>query len=270
VATITCGACGFSREVDDQKLRPELLWVTCKKCGSKFVIDGAVLLQRDESSLKLDWGDRPPPLPGTAPGAVAPAGVYVAPPALEEAPPPDPAAAAPPDSLYAAGVVDRSMYVGSEPVTYAGPASFFSRTVAYILDGVIVSAVSSGVTMAFMTNIPESARQEILQAAQRGEPILAHAGKYWGVILIAQLMVFTLFTIMPLTLWGLTIGKAVLGIRVVTATGETPGLLRVILRETLGKGCSACIVYLGFLMAIWDDRNQALHDKIAGTFVVQK
>ena len=75
---------------------------------------------------------------------------------------------------------------------------------------------------------------------------------------------------MPLSRWGRTPGKAALGLRVVTANGETPGLFRSLLRETLGKGLSSCILYLGFLLALFDERHQALHDKIAGTFVVEK
>ena len=67
---------------------------------------------------------------------------------------------------------------------------------------------------------------------------------------------------------GQTLGKMAVGIRVVNNRGTKPGLARAALRESLGKAISTLVLLLGFLWAIWDSRNQAWHDKLAGTYVV--
>ena len=65
-----------------------------------------------------------------------------------------------------------------------------------------------------------------------------------------------------------TIGKALLGLKVSTVGGERASALRILGRE-LAKIVSAIPLYLGFLLAAFTGRKQALHDMIAST-VVQK
>jgi uncharacterized RDD family membrane protein YckC len=36
-----------------------------------------------------------------------------------------------------------------------------------------------------------------------------------------------------------------------------------------GKYVSAIILLIGYLMMLWDDKKQTLHDKMAGTLVVK-
>lgn len=72
-----------------------------------------------------------------------------------------------------------------------------------------------------------------------------------------------------LYLWqGETPGKRVLGIRVVSSDQSGLSLGRIILRETLGKFLSAILFGIGYFMMPFTKRKQALHDKLAGTFVV--
>jgi uncharacterized RDD family membrane protein YckC len=68
---------------------------------------------------------------------------------------------------------------------------------------------------------------------------------------------------------GLTPGKAVFGLRVRKTSGESPGLVTMLLREWVGKFVSGLFFSLGFLWAIFDRDRQAWHDKIAGTVVVK-
>ena len=68
------------------------------------------------------------------------------------------------------------------------------------------------------------------------------------------------------TVWGRTLGKAVLGIRVVGPDGTPPGIRRTLVRETLGKFLSAIFLMIGFLMAA-GKQKLALHDRISGTRV---
>ena len=56
---------------------------------------------------------------------------------------------------------------------------------------------------------------------------------------------------------GQTPGMTVVGIRVVTPHGS---------RLSVGR---AFVRYVGYFMIVWDRRKQALHDKIADTYVVR-
>lgn len=70
---------------------------------------------------------------------------------------------------------------------------------------------------------------------------------------------------------GMTPGKWLLGEQVVEKlTGNYPGFGRMLLRETIGKFTSGIFLGLGYFWAIWDKDNQAWHDKIGGTVVVQR
>ena len=64
-----------------------------------------------------------------------------------------------------------------------------------------------------------------------------------------------------------SIGKLALGLKVVDDKGERPTLLRSIGRNA-GKTLSLFTIFVGFMMAGWTARKQALHDKIAGCYVI--
>ena len=67
---------------------------------------------------------------------------------------------------------------------------------------------------------------------------------------------------------GQTIGKLMLGIRVVKTNGEPLSAMDAILRY-LGYYLNSAILMLGWLWATWDDDRQGWHDKLAGTVVVK-
>lgn len=70
---------------------------------------------------------------------------------------------------------------------------------------------------------------------------------------------------------GRSPGKKLLGLRVISLeTGRPAGFWRMMLRDVVGKWVSAVVLYLGFLWAIWDEKHQGWHDKIAGTVVVSE
>ncbi|HTE59475.1 MAG TPA: RDD family protein [Solirubrobacteraceae bacterium] len=67
---------------------------------------------------------------------------------------------------------------------------------------------------------------------------------------------------------GQTVGKRVLGIRVIDfKVGGPIGYGRGLLR-TVARYLSGIILLLGYLWMLWDPEKQTWHDKIAGTVVV--
>ncbi|MEA3336250.1 MAG: RDD family protein [Chloroflexota bacterium] len=66
---------------------------------------------------------------------------------------------------------------------------------------------------------------------------------------------------------GQTVGKAVLGLRVITDEGAPPSFGKALLRY-VGYIISGIVLSLGFLWIAFDRKRQGWHDKIAGTYVV--
>lgn len=67
-----------------------------------------------------------------------------------------------------------------------------------------------------------------------------------------------------------TLGKMAVGVKVTAEGGEEAGLGKIILRETAGKIISAITLSVGYIMAGFTKKKQALHDIIAQTTVVYK
>ena len=66
-----------------------------------------------------------------------------------------------------------------------------------------------------------------------------------------------------------SLGKMAMGIVVTTTQGERVSFSTASVRY-FSKIISSFILYVGYFMMLWDDRNQTLHDKIAKTIVTKK
>ena len=69
--------------------------------------------------------------------------------------------------------------------------------------------------------------------------------------------------------WQATIGKRVLGLKVTNRRGERIGFGRAAARF-VAKLLSALTLFLGYLVMLFTQRRQALHDLIAGTLVANE
>ncbi len=67
---------------------------------------------------------------------------------------------------------------------------------------------------------------------------------------------------------GQTPGKMWAKIRIVTSEGNPIGFGRSIMRY-LGYMLSSLMLFIGFLMILWDDDYQGFHDKMARTYVIE-
>lgn len=92
------------------------------------------------------------------------------------------------------------------------------------------------------------------------------SGVVLSVIAVAALVVFD--AILPATKLMGSPGKAVLGMVIVDADGKRLGF-----SQSFGRHAAkfvSSITLFGFLMPLWSDKKQSLHDKMAHTYVVQK
>jgi uncharacterized RDD family membrane protein YckC len=86
------------------------------------------------------------------------------------------------------------------------------------------------------------------------------------------LLVWLLYMPLSWTLTGQTIGKALLGLRVIRSDPRHPSIGKLSLARSylrvVGYWLSALPFGLGFLSAVFDEEHRTLHDRIAGTRVI--
>jgi len=149
----------------------------------------------------------------------------------------------------------------SPPETSLGQyAGFVTRLVAWTIDRLLLIAVLS-ITVAVISFFANAFRiNEILGLAEDFDKVL--------IALTVVLAVF-LPLVYDIGLWmlaGQTLGKRIMGVRVVQTNGQRITFWAAVWRQ-IGYFLSA-ILFLGYLWILFDNRRQGLHDKLARTFVV--
>jgi len=122
-------------------------------------------------------------------------------------------------------------------------AGFWLRFGAAIIDGILVGLVN-GVLQGFM-------------------------GKGFWYGLLSLLIGWLYYTLMESSSHQATLGKKVLGLRVTGLNGQRISFGRATGRY-FGKIISAILLFIGYIMAAFTSKKQALHDILAGTLVVKK
>ena len=155
---------------------------------------------------------------------------------------------------------------GSLQGHYAG---FVSRLLAVAIDLAIIGtiiAIVSGVSLSLLEYIGIDLRHcPPLDSGIGQGAILCTVLQWSGIALgVTFPWVYLLFF---WTTTGQTPGKAVMGVRIVRLDGRPMNLWTGIVR-LIGLSVSLASVGLGFLLALADNRRQALHDKFAGTCVI--
>ncbi len=132
-------------------------------------------------------------------------------------------------------------------------ATFGGRFVARVIDGLVMLIPGGIISYMFRTNYP-SLIENI--------PGLVKAS------LASWVVTWLYFAIMESGPNQGTFGKKAIGIKVTTLNGGQLTFMQASGRY-FGKLLSGLIIYIGYFMMLWDDRNQTLHDKMAGAVVVK-
>ncbi len=129
-------------------------------------------------------------------------------------------------------------------------AGFFVRAVAFIIDSIIIAVISSPVTLSLwavdLFNAPVFFEMSVMAIAQA----------------VLSAAYFTLFT----TYCGTTPGKALFRLRVIDCGGKLT-IINVLYRETIGRYLNG-IVFIGYIMVLFDKEHCTLADKLCDTRVV--
>lgn len=145
-----------------------------------------------------------------------------------------------------------------------------ARLGGYLIDGLLMYGAQVGgmflggvvAVLMLQAQLPEGVPVSSAtdQAVARG---MLLGWVFWGVA--AWILNFGVLQGMT----GATVGKRLLGLRVVRLDGSTLGVWRSMGRS-LAYAVSAIPLYLGFASIFWSERSQCWHDAICGTLVVHK
>ena len=143
------------------------------------------------------------------------------------------------------------------PIGYGG---FWIRVVAYIVDGILLNIVFGvlGVVMGVSLMPTSFSDMDSVDA-------FASMGQLQ---LVSLVVTWLYFALMESSARGATVGKMLVGLRVVTDQGNRLSFLHATGRF-FAKFISAFILCIGFIMVAFTDRKRGLHDIIASTLVVK-
>lgn len=154
------------------------------------------------------------------------------------------------------------------PLEYAG---FWRRFVAYLIDSILIGILWSPVQNILMTRFGidpaqlESMSPEDLASSENLAALMSVIGM---VTLINIGIQWLYFGLMESSSKQATVGKMALGMKVTDVRGDRISFARATGRY-LAKFPSAMILLIGYIMAAFTERKQALHDKMAGTLVIR-
>ncbi len=165
--------------------------------------------------------------------------------------PPSPAAARPTD----------------ERVIRVRVSGFPRRCAAVIVDAALLLACTAGVTLvaALALRVPMPGPREVgvdlLVAGilDRNPMAVGALGLFVGIMILYQLYFAGIS--------GQTLGMRLVGIRLISGRARPPGAARGMMR-VLSMLISVVPAGLGWLWAIFDREHRALHDHLAGTYVI--
>jgi uncharacterized RDD family membrane protein YckC len=163
--------------------------------------------------------------------------------------------------------------------TQRSPAGFWKRYVAYSIDVVLVYIVLELLTRMFFSDHGAGEQmQPLLSAVQNHQPLSPDqtAQLQHSVAALSGLVVFSsvayvviagaYFVLCESSAWQATLGKRLIGIKVIDASGKRidPGRA---LGRFFAAGLSWLTLNVGHAMAAWTSEHRALHDFVANTRV---
>ena len=144
---------------------------------------------------------------------------------------------------------------------------------AYLIDGVLIAVamipyfIGAGLTAGGASSEVDPVTGEVVTTMGEGSGLgLALMGL--GLLLMLGFVIWNTFIKQGKT--GYTIGKGVMGIKLVKAeTGQPIGAGMAFVRQ-LAHIVDSLPCYIGFLWPLWDAKRQTFADKIIGTYVIDQ
>ncbi|WP_101842011.1 RDD family protein [Halobacillus sp. Marseille-P3879] len=127
------------------------------------------------------------------------------------------------------------------------PAGFWNRLGARIVDGILLSIVLGTITL------------------------VIHGHFFYDGYSAVDLIGYVYAIVLPVVWYGYTIGRKVIGIRIVRMDGQNVGFGTMLLRELVGTLVYVVTLGIGLIVSAFmvgtREDKRAIHDFIAGTYV---
>jgi len=147
----------------------------------------------------------------------------------------------------------------------AAYAGFWLRVVAYLIDGLVLGVVAWLVIWIMILAAGASVLGGGASPAAVG---LSVSILFIGICMLVPLE-WLYFALLESSSWQATLGKKALSLYVTDLNGQPIGFGRATGRF-FGKILSGMILYIGFMMAGFTEKKQALHDMLASTLVMRR
>jgi len=153
---------------------------------------------------------------------------------------------------------------GTPRVQYAG---FWLRFLAYLIDSLVLSVPA--VFLVFLMFVGMAGSLSQIERRNEVVPVLGSILFFilFYVLLFAGLWLY--YAIMESSSWQATLGKKALNLQVTDLDGRRISFGRASGRF-FGKLISGMILNIGYIMAGFTEKKQALHDMIAGCLVLRR
>ena len=125
-----------------------------------------------------------------------------------------------------------------QPIEYA---SFFKRFIAFIIDAILLGFIE--------------------------EIVATLTGSRSAGLIVEAISAVVYYGALEGAVGNASVGKQLLGLRVCDLDGNDIDLTKAAIRGA-GHVLSGFLFFIGFIMALFTSRKQALHDILAGTLVV--
>jgi uncharacterized RDD family membrane protein YckC len=178
-----------------------------------------------------------------------------------------PPAAAPGGTVYAPPAQAGWQAPAARPaVAYAG---FWLRFVAAIIDGLILYFVGMILFLPFAASMGMGMRGMMTGRPPNLEGLLPFIHAMIRITLLRTVLHWLYYSLLESSAWQATLGKKALGLEVTDLDGNRISFGRATGRF-FAKIISSIILFIGYIMAGFTEKKQALHDILAGTLVIRK
>jgi uncharacterized RDD family membrane protein YckC len=152
----------------------------------------------------------------------------------------------------------------SPAVAYAG---FWLRFVAFIIDQLLLYFVGMILFLPFAASM--GMRRMMMGHPQDLQALLPMLHAMFRLALLRIVLHWLYYSLLESSAWQATLGKKALGLEVTDLDGNRISFGRATGRF-FAKFISSIILFIGYIMAGFTEKKQALHDILAGTLVIRK
>jgi uncharacterized RDD family membrane protein YckC len=172
-----------------------------------------------------------------------------------------------PPAPGAGGVSHAAPYAPAPAAPRPACAGFWRRLAAFLIDNLILNVL--GYLLFILLIIPTIPLTGIGSGMDPEDLAWPRLGAMFLTVPIGLVMTWLYYAVFESSARQATLGKMALGMRVTDLAGRRLSFARATGRY-FAKWVSSLTLLIGYLMAAFTEKKQALHDLIAGTLVVKE